>query len=253
MTSSANSTTPILTALNSVRVQVQSACAKVKRDPSEVTLIAVSKTQPVARILEAVNAGQVDFGENYVQELVGKCRELGAQASQVRWHFIGHLQSNKVKTLLEDVPGLVAIHSIGSEKLLLEVIKRWAEVRRANPKRTLELYIEVNIDGEESKGGVTQAEGLGLSLKWNSIPAADREGLRLAGFMCIPEPHRDPRNQFFSLYSLADQAGLKGLSMGMSSDFSTAIEEGATHIRVGTLLFGARAPTQKKDIDSDSA
>jgi len=243
----------LASSLAQIHQVIESHCKKVKRERSEVTLIAVSKTHPAEKVVEALGAGQIDFGENYVQELVTKVRVLGEQAKLARWHFIGHLQTNKVKTLIEDVPGLIAIHSVDSEKLLWEIVKRWSDARshaRISKERTLQIFIEVNIDGETSKGGLTQAEALGLALKWSSIPTQDREGLSLSGLMCIPAPNRDPRNQFFSLMSLADQARLKGLSMGMSSDFPIAIEEGATHIRVGTLIFGSRSPTRAGDHDT---
>lgn len=199
----------------------------------EVTLIAVSKHQAIEKIQELYFLGQRDFGENYVQELVSKAVALQERGiSDIRWHFIGHLQTNKVKILL---PYVFAIHSIDSIKLAEEVGKRWALLQRDH---SIPIFIEVNLTEEHTKSGISPDQLGDLTQKLSQISQ-----LSLQGLMCIPDPQADLRVCFRQLRSLelkCRPASLGKLSMGMSSDFELAIQEGSTHVRVGTALFGPR-------------
>jgi pyridoxal phosphate enzyme (YggS family) len=214
-----------------VRARVDAACERAGRAPSEVTIIAVSKTHPAAAVREAAAAGATDFGENYAQELAAKRGELGDLA--IRWHYIGRLQRNKAKL----VAGHVAlVHAVDTVELAAELGKRAAGVQP--------VLLAVNAAGEETKGGVTaeQAGALARSI-------ATTANVRLDGLMTMPPPSDDPdasRPYFEALRALRDRlAGELGqplpvLSMGMSGDFEVAIACGATHVRVGTAIFGAR-------------
>jgi len=214
-----------------VRARVDEACARAGRDPQSVTIVAVSKTHPAAAVREAVAAGATDFGENYVQELVAKRPECG----DVRWHFIGRLQRNKAKL----VAGQVAlVHAVDSVELAQELAKRAAGVVQP-------ILISVNVAGEQTKGGVTPDAAIGLARALVAI-----EGLRLDGLMTMPPPSDDPaasRPAFDALRALRDRIeqdvgrSLPVLSMGMSGDFEVAIACGATHVRIGTAIFGTRS------------
>jgi pyridoxal phosphate enzyme (YggS family) len=204
-----------------------------------VTLIAVSKSQPYESIEALYSLGHRDFGENYAQELVEKAEKLNANGCRdIRWHFIGHLQTNKVKSV---VGHLHSVHSIDSEKLAVELGKRWSDVHGTDGKR-LSSFLEVNIDGEASKSGVLPADAPRLA----SSVAALSTSLRLEGLMAIPSAGSDAAARSHSFAALRElelkcrphTSGL--LSMGMSSDFELAIPQGASHIRVGTALFGER-------------
>ena len=222
--------------LAAVRQGMAEAARRAGRDPGEVLLVAVSKTKPVEEIQAAIRAGQVDFGENYAQEL----REKKAEVSdpRVRWHFIGHLQTNKVKHLAGEA---ALIHSVDSVKLLEEL-----EKRAAGKGLVQEILLEVNLGGEESKSGMTEAE-----LPEVIAAALLHPHLKLKGLMTLPPyfPEGEPSRPFYRrLRELRDQAQarllgrveLRELSMGLSHDFEVAIEEGATIVRVGTAIFGAR-------------
>jgi pyridoxal phosphate enzyme (YggS family) len=191
-----------------------------------VTLVAVSKTQPAGAIREAYAAGQRDFGENYVQEWREKAEAL-ADLPGLAWHFIGSLQTNKVKYLAGRVS---MVHTVDREELGREVAKRWEKAgARAR------VLVEVNLGGEASKGGCAGADVPGLVERLRALPALD-----VAGLTCIPPPEEDPRPHFRELRALRDRLGLAELSMGMSGDYPVAIEEGATIVRVGTAIFGER-------------
>jgi hypothetical protein len=194
--------------------------------PAGVTLVAVSKSQPAEAIREAFEAGQRDFGENYVQEWREKAQTL-ADLAGIRWHFIGSLQTNKVKYLA----GRVAlVHTVDREELGREIARRWEKAgARAR------ILVEVNLGGEASKGGCTPGEAPGLVAALRALPAAE-----VAGLTCIPPPEDDPRPHFRALRDLRDRLGLSELSMGMSGDYPIAIEEGSTIVRVGTAIFGER-------------
>lgn len=194
--------------------------------PAGVTLVAVSKTQPPGAIREAYAAGQRDFGENYAQEWREKADAL-ADLAGLRWHFIGALQTNKVKVLAGRV---YAIHTVDRVELAREVSKRFSAkgaVARA--------FLEVNTGGEASKAGCSPADAPALAEAVRALP-----GVELVGLMAIPPPEEDPRPHFRLLRGLRDGLGLRELSMGMSADWRIAIEEGATVVRVGTAIFGER-------------
>jgi PLP dependent protein len=217
--------------LDHVRERVRAAAERAGRAPESVRLIAVSKGQPSAAMAEAYAAGQRDFGENYVQELTRKAEELSA-LSELRLHMLGHLQRNKVKLVVTHASFL---HSLDSEPLALELDKR----RSGAP---LPVLIEVAIAGEAQKSGAPPAELPRLLESLKHCAALD-----LCGLMCVPPLVDDPelsRPHFKRLRELRDELGgaavLPELSMGMSADFEVAIAEGATLVRVGTAIFGAR-------------
>ncbi|MBC7385708.1 MAG: YggS family pyridoxal phosphate-dependent enzyme [Cryobacterium sp.] len=223
----------------SILKEIQEATTQAGREPGSVKLIAVSKTHPYSSIRELYDAGQRDFGENYVQELIEKAEQAIADGlTAIRWHFIGHLQTNKVKSLL---PFVHTIHGVGTLRLAQEIDKR------ADKKQIVPIFIEVNIDQEESKSGVRAEDLRTLAEAINSL-----DHLALHGLMCIPNPERTggARAAFHETAQLESDLSplsLGALSMGMTSDFKDAIAEGATYVRVGTALFGERpthsAPT----------
>jgi len=210
-------------------VGIAERLADLRRElPANVTLVAVSKTQPVSAIREAYAAGQRDFGENYAQEWREKADAL-ADLPDVRWHFIGGLQTNKVKYLA----GRVAfVHTVDREELARELSRRFGQ-----KGAVARVFLEVNTGGEASKAGCAPAEAPALAAAIRALPA-----IELVGVMAIPPPEDDPRPHFRTLRALRDRLGLGELSMGMSSDWRIAIEEGATFVRLGTAIFGARPP-----------
>ena len=216
----------IATALEAVRARITAARGGSSH---AVTLVAVSKRKPVSAITEAVAANCRHFGENYVQELAEKAETLDKH--DIAWHFIGHLQRNKVKALLACKPAL--IHGVDSIRLLQEIDKR-AEV-------PTDVLVQVNVTGEDTKAGCTPGDVPVLVEAAQSLTH-----VRLRGLMTMP-PAGSPdaaRGCFAALRELADHIGrdvLPELSMGMSQDFAIAIEEGATIVRVGSAIFGARA------------
>lgn len=223
----------ISSSLARVRADVADAATRCGRRPQDVLLLAVSKTKPVEAVVAAYDAGQRDFGENYAQEL-GRKAEALAHLPGLRWHHIGHLQSNKLRQL---APLVHALHGVDRESLLDELAKRLAAT-----ERQVELLLEVNVAGELSKSGCTP-EALPSLLR----AARARPGLLVRGLMTMPPLCDDPessRPYFRRLRELRDELGgaaaLPELSMGMSHDFRVAIEEGATIVRVGTAIFGQR-------------
>eukprot|EP00930_Biecheleria_cincta_P007874 TRINITY_DN109168_c0_g1_i1.p1 TRINITY_DN109168_c0_g1~~TRINITY_DN109168_c0_g1_i1.p1 ORF type:complete len:244 (+),score=52.81 TRINITY_DN109168_c0_g1_i1:225-956(+) len=209
-------------------------------EPAKVRLVAVSKTKPVEDLKQAYDAGHRHFGENYVQEVVEKAPLLPAD---VQWHFIGHLQSNKVTSLVKACPNLACLETIDSEKLARAVDKAW---QAAYPERPLRVMIQVNSSGEETKNGVEAKDVAGLA----RIIAQDCSGLQLAGLMTIGAPdYSGCRTEDFetlrrcrdeSAAAIGVDADALEMSMGMSSDYETAIREGSTSVRVGSSIFGAR-------------
>ncbi len=195
--------------------------------PAGVTLVAVSKTQPAAAIREAYAAGQRDFGENYAQEWREKADAL-ADLAELRWHFIGALQTNKVKYLAGRV---AAIHTLDRLELARELSKRFLA-----KGATARVFLEVNTGGEATKSGCAPGDAPALAAAARALPAVE-----LVGVMGIPPPDDDPRTHFRLLRAIRDQLGLPGLSMGMSADWRIALEEGSTCIRVGTAIFGERS------------
>lgn len=215
---------------SNLRAQMGSACATAGRPLNSVQLLAVSKTQSQSAIAALAHCGQRAFGENYVQELVTKAEALSDL--QLEWHFIGHLQRNKINALL---PHLHMIHSIDSIALAEALAKRTA--------RPLVGLIEINVGDETSKTGIAPA-----ALQDLLNACRDFKNLKIQGLMCIPPASDDPGRYFTALANLQAQANrehwyrapLTELSMGMSHDFAIAIVCGATYIRVGTQLFGER-------------
>jgi len=221
--------------LEQIRIRIAAACARSGRDPSAVRLVAVSKTKPASAIAEAAAAGQHLFGESYVQEFAAKLEEV---KTPVEWHFIGALQSNKVKYLR----GRVAlIHSVDRLSLAQEIDRQWGKL-----KRTADVLLQVHLGGEASKSGVEADALAGLARQVAALP-----NLRIRGLMTLPPFFDDPeeaRPHFRRLRELALEVAalhlpavtMEELSMGMSHDFEVAVEEGATLVRVGTAIFGER-------------
>jgi pyridoxal phosphate enzyme (YggS family) len=225
--------------LTEVRARLAEAAAASGRAPESVRLIAVSKTFPAEAVRAAIAAGQRDFGENKVQEAIPKIEALAAE-EQVRWHLIGHLQSNKARKAARPFD---VIHSIDSVDLLQKIDAAAREARR-----TPELLIQVDLAGEATKFGAAPEE-----LQPIFDAAAALTNARLVGLMVLPPWSEDPeiaRPYFRRLRELRDELGSRGvpaaslreLSMGMSHDFEVAIAEGATMVRVGTAIFGKRTP-----------
>ncbi len=223
--------------LGDVRARIAASAAAAGRQAAAVTLIAVSKTRPAEAIREAYAAGQRDFGENYAQELAQK-RESLADLTDLRWHFIGALQSNKAKLV---VPGTVLVHAIDRASTAQALGRR----ARAHGE-IAGVLVEVNVGDEASKSGLPFDEVEPFVVGCEGV-----EGVRVRGLMCVPPAAERPeasRPFFRRLRELRDrlQEGRPGfdlLSMGMTHDFEVAIAEGATHVRIGTAIFGAR-PTR---------
>lgn len=217
---------PIEANLASVRSRIAAACARSGRQPGEIRLIAVTKTFSASVVERAAAAGLRDIGENRVQELRTKAEQVGAS---VRWHLIGHLQSNKARVAAQLSH---VIHSVDSldlaEKLAREAVAAGRE---------LEVLIQVNIGAEPQKSGVNPAEVETLAKAMQQLP-----GLRLTGLMTIPPivEADETRRYFRNMRELADRLGVRELSMGMTDDFEIAIEEGSTMVRVGRAIFGER-------------
>ncbi|GAB4820898.1 hypothetical protein N2152v2_007944 [Parachlorella kessleri] len=227
----------VASALREVVARVQSASQRAHRERLP-RLVAVSKTKPVEALQEAYDAGHRDFGENYVQELLDKAPQL---PDDIRWHFIGHLQSNKVKTLVEGVPNLAMVETVDSQKLANKLDATIAALGRP----PLPVFVQVNTSGEESKYGVEPGDCVELARHVHD----NCSNLRLAGLMTIGMPDYSSRPENFSC--LADcrtavcealelQEAEVELSMGMSGDFEQAVEMGSTNVRVGSTVFGAR-------------
>ena len=198
------------------------------RAPGSVHLIAVSKVQPLERVIAVLEAGHRLFGENYVQEAQAKWPDLRARFADVSVHMIGPLQTNKAKLAVDLFE---AIHSVDRPSLA-ERLARLAQDRGRCPQ----LFVQVNTGEEPQKAGVLPADLDGF------VATARAMDLPLQGLMCIPPEGEDPTPHFAQLAAMAARNGLDGLSMGMSSDFEAAIAHGATHVRVGSAIFGARRP-----------
>ena len=219
-----------------VRERVRKACERSGRDPQGVRLIAVSKTFDVARVREVLEAGISDIGENFVQELRDKRAELNNP--DIRWHFVGHLQSNKVKYIADFIS---LIHSTDHRSVAEEIDKRGARIGRL-----IDVLVEVNTTGERTKFGVLPESTIEFVKS-----LAHLRNLRVRGLMTmgpfLPDPE-DSRPAFRTLREFRDEvrnAGIENvemteLSMGMTNDFEVAIEEGATMVRIGTAIFGPR-------------
>jgi pyridoxal phosphate enzyme (YggS family) len=209
--------------LAQVQARIRTACERVGRDRETVALVAVGKGHPIEPVLVAFAAGQTAFGENYAQELHAKADAL----PEAEWHFIGALQTNKVKMV---VGHAALVHTCDRVALARELSKR-ASVKNV----TQRVLLEVNVGREPQKGGALPEHVEGLLAE-----VRDLEALRCEGLMCIPPAGEDPRPHFRALRQMRDRLGLRELSMGMTADFEVAIEEGATIVRVGTAIFGER-------------
>jgi PLP dependent protein len=210
-----------------VRAAIRRAAADGGRDPASITLVAVSKTFPAQDIAPVLAAGQRVFGENYVQEAKAKWPGLRERYPDVELHLIGPLQSNKAR---EAVQLFDVIHTLDRPSLAEALAKEIAKDGRA-PR----LLVQVNTGEEPQKGGVAPAQ-VDAFLE----ACRDRYGLAVEGLMCIPPAEDPPSPHFALLNTIAARHGLKTLSMGMSADFDAAIQLGATHVRVGSAIFGAR-------------
>ena len=219
--------------LQAVQARISNAAAAVGRSPESVRLLAVSKTWPLACVLDAAEAGQRAFGENYVQEGIDKIAAVSGR--NLEWHFIGPLQSNKTKPVAEHFDW---VHSIDR----LKIAERLSAQRPAY-LAPLQVCVQINVSGEASKSGCAPDEALALCRAVAALP-----GLQLRGLMAIPEPTDDLQAQrilFRKLRELREQICAAGLpldtlSMGMSHDLEAAIAEGATIVRIGTAIFGER-------------
>jgi pyridoxal phosphate enzyme (YggS family) len=222
-----NQTLDAASRLAAVRQQIEQACQHARRDPASVKLVAISKTFEATAIEPVIAAGQTVFGENRVQEAKAKWPELAAQHPGIELHLVGPLQSNKAR---EAVALFDAIHSVDRASLCEALAKEIAKQGR----RPL-LFVEINTGGEPQKAGVLPEQA-------DDFLKSCRETYRLAigGLMCIPPVNEPPAPHFALTAKIARRNGLDFLSMGMSADFSPAIEFGATHVRVGTALFGER-------------
>ncbi|MCB4359757.1 YggS family pyridoxal phosphate-dependent enzyme [Quatrionicoccus australiensis] len=223
----------IATNLQAVRARIATAASAAGRTPESIALLAVSKTKPLADVLTAAAAGQIAFGENYVQE---GCEKAAATVGRsLEWHFIGPLQSNKTRLVAEH---FAWVHSVDR----LKIAERLSAQRPADLP-PLQVCVQVNVSGEASKSGCTPDEALALCQAVATLP-----NLRLRGLMTIPEPtddvamQRAPLRQLREIYESIRAAGLPldTLSMGMTHDLEAAIAEGATIVRVGTAIFGER-------------
>ncbi len=209
------------------------AALEAERSPDQIRLLAVSKKKPLEAILQLAEAGQRDFGENFVQEGVGKIENSGR--NDLIWHFIGHLQSNKTRAVAEHFQW---VHTVDR----LKIARRLSD-QRPHHAGDLNVCIEVNIDNEPQKSGVPPDRVADLAAAIKKLPR-----LQLRGLMCLPAIREDADEQripFAAMHSLLEALNAQGieldtLSMGMSADYAAAIKEGATIVRVGTAIFGAR-------------
>ena len=212
--------------LDQVHAEIARACKASRRDPADITLVAVSKTHDASAIEPLLAAGHRVFGENRVQEAAEKWPALKERWSNVELHLIGQLQSNKAD---EAVALFDCIHALDRPSLVSALAKAMERARRRVP-----CFIQVNIGAEEQKGGCAVADVPAL------LDQARAAGIPLAGLMCVPPAGIEPAPFFALLAKLAADNGLNGLSMGMSGDYGTAVMLGGTHVRVGSALFGQR-------------
>lgn len=217
-----------VSAISAVRSEIVAACLDAGRDPAEVTLIAVSKSFDASSIVPVISMGQRVFGENRVQEARAKWPQLREQHPDVELHLIGPLQSNKAK---EAVPLFDAIHSLDRPSLCA-ALSREIEKQQRSPV----LFVQVNTGAEPQKAGILPEQADAFLAQCRNI-----YGFEIAGLMCIPPADEPPAPHFALTRKIAEHNGLKLLSMGMSADFTIAIRFGATHVRVGSAIFGHRS------------
>jgi len=218
---------PALAGLAAVQGKIAAAERAAGRAPGSVSLVAVSKTFDAPVIRPLLAAGHRVFGENRVQEAEGKWPGLKAEFPDIELHLIGPLQSNKAR---QAVALFDVIESIDRDKIAAEIAKEMAR-----QQRRLRLYIQVNVGLEAQKAGIAPAEAVAFTARCREV-----HGLAIEGLMCIPPLEDDPAPHFAMLADLGRQAGVDKLSMGMSADYETAIARGATSVRVGSAIFGAR-------------
>lgn len=234
--------TPASTRLQEVRTRIEAAAAQAGRDASSVRLLAVSKTFPAAAVAELAACGQREFGENYVQEGLAKIEALSGLRPAPCWHFIGPLQSNKTRDVATRFDW---VHAVDRIQIARRLSAQRPSTRDGLSLAPLQICLQVNISGEASKSGVDEAGLVPLAEAVANLP-----NLRLRGLMCIPAPAQGlaaQRRPFARLRELLEDLRARGLhldtlSMGMSDDLEAAVLEGATLVRVGTALFGARPP-----------
>lgn len=214
--------------LSDITTRIAAAEAKAGRAPGSVTLIAVSKVQPLDRVEAVLEEGHRVFGENRVQEAAGKWPDFRARFEGVALHLIGPLQTNKARQAMELCD---AIHSVDRPKLAATLARLADEIGQCP-----ELFVQVNTGEEPQKAGILPADADGFVAECRML------NLPVRGLMCIPPVEEEPALHFALLAKIAERNGLDGLSMGMSSDFETAIALGATHVRVGSAIFGERVP-----------
>ena len=212
--------------LSAIQSRLIAACTAAGRAPASVNLIAVSKVQPLERVVDVLTEGHRLFGENYVQEAQGKWPDLRTRFGTVQVHMIGPLQTNKAKVAVDLFD---AIHTL-DRLSLAEKLAKLAQTRGASP----DLFVQVNTGAEPQKAGILPEDTDAFVAQCRAMD------LPLQGLMCIPPEGEDAAPHFAMLAQMAARNGLSGLSMGMSSDFEAAIAHGATHVRVGSAIFGAR-------------
>lgn len=216
-----------MSGLHDIRARIDKAAREAGRDPAEVTLVAISKVQPLDRVEGVLQAGHRVFGENRVQEAAGKWPDFRERYFDVELHLVGPLQTNKVRQALDLFD---AIHSVDREKLARKLADGFAETGRPLP-----CFIQVNTGEEPQKAGCLPAD-VDTFIK----QCRHDYGLPVEGLMCIPPLDEEPSLHFALLAKIAERNGLSGLSMGMSGDFERAIALGATHVRIGSAIFGER-------------
>ena len=224
--------------IGAVRKRIEAACGRVGRSPDEVTLIAVTKMQSADRIAQAYQAGIRDFGENYVQEALGKIGQPPLDWPDARWHFIGHLQSNKARFIvgLADAGSNLMVQSVDSAGIAREIARRAVEQGISVP-----ILLEVKLDPAPEKYGFAPDRVLEEAAAIRQMRGLNICGLMgMAPFNDDPEQARPHFKQLQRLYAQLPETERRVLSMGMTADFEVAVEEGATHLRIGTALFGSR-------------
>jgi pyridoxal phosphate enzyme (YggS family) len=217
--------------LTDIQARINKACADADRNPADVQLIAVSKVQPNDRVEAVLEEGHRVFGENRVQEAAGKWPDFKQRFEGVAVHLIGPLQTNKTRQAMELVD---AIHSVDRPKLATTLARMAQEIGQCP-----DLFVQVNTGAEPQKAGILPAEADGFIKECRALD------LPIKGVMCIPPVEETPSLHFALLRKIAERNGLAGLSMGMSADFEQAIAFGATHIRVGSAIFGNRVKPQE--------
>jgi len=210
-----------------VKSKIRAALEKSGRDPSSITLIAVSKKQSLEKIDNLIKCNQLEFGENHLQEIIDKWPLNSENRKKVKLHFVGTIQSNKIDLIIEECD---AIHSVDREKILKKIAHKLQQ-----SKKKVELFVQVNVAEESQKAGV-----LPRNINEFIKLCSEDYGLSISGLMCMPPFNRNPEEFFVQTRKIADRHNLSNLSMGMSNDYETAIKCGSTHIRLGTALFGER-------------